>query len=118
MSKAPLTINAEVTAVTQFDRVNLHCSALRYPEHFVAITLKGEDGVFYVTFTRKHTQFADSVAIGQRLTVSGKFKRTQDYANLGGQVVITNCVIGQYKFQQADTKREARKAARLAKLGL
>lgn len=116
MSK--ITANVELFSVQPFERVNTHVN-LQWPEKFVAITLKGDDGIFYVNFTRKHSGFAEAIAelhIGDCLTVTGNFKREQDHANLGGQIVLTNCVIGTPKVDVAAQKREAKKLARLAKL--
>jgi len=124
MRKPAITIhNAKILSITPFDRENWHCTALKYPERFLAISFEA-DGQVYVTFTRKHTRFAE-VAIfakckahrtGERFTISGKYKRVQDYANLGGQIVLTNCVFGEYAFQAEQAKREAKAKARHAKL--
>lgn len=111
-----LTITeATVKSITPFERENTHVK-LQYPERFVAITLVGEDGQHYVTMTRKHTGFAESVEVGGCYTITGKVKRTQDYGQLGGQIVLTNCVRGIPANVVAEQKRHAKAKARLAKL--
>jgi len=112
-----ITHNATIQSITPFERENTHVQ-LRWPEKFVAITLQGEDGMLYVTFTRKHSAFAESAKVGDEVQFTGKFKRDQNYANLGGQVVLTNCVFGTYKYQKVNAKRAAKVAARKARLGI
>lgn len=121
MTKPAITVNnARIIAITQFERENWHIN-LKYPERFLAISFEA-DGQVYVTFTRKHTPFAEAAKYAyirnpqERHTISGKYKRCQDYANLGGQIVLTNCKFGVYAFQAEKAKREAKAAARHAKL--
>lgn len=104
-----------ILSITQFDRVNEHVN-LQWPEHFVCITMRSEDGAIAVTFTRKHTTFAEAVKVGETYTISGVYKRVQDHSNVGGQVVITNCRIGIPASVGAEAIRKAKVAARLAKL--
>jgi hypothetical protein len=123
VSKPAITIhNAKILSITPFERENWHVN-LKYPERFLAISFES-DGQVYVTFTRKHTPFAETAhfakskqhTTGERFTISGKYKRVQDYAQLGGQIVLTNCKFGVYAFQAEKAKREAKAAARHAKL--
>lgn len=111
------TITATVTiaSVTEFERENTHVK-LQWPERFVAIAMVSEDKAWAVTFTRKHSTFAESVKVGDTLTVTGKVKRVQDHGNVGGQVVLTNCVVGVPASVGAAAARKAKAAARLAKL--
>ena len=109
--------NATVKSITPFERVNTHIN-LKWPERFVAITLVDPcGGQHYVTMTRKHTAFAEAVKVGDCLTVSGNVKREQDYHQLGGQIVLTNCVVGVPASVGLAEKRAAKVAARKAKLG-
>ena len=110
-----MTGKVTILSVTQFDRVNEHVN-LQWPEHFVAISMKSEDGAIAVTFTRKHSKFAEAVKVGDTLTISGKYKRVQDHGNVGGQVVITNCMISIPASVGVEAARKAKAAARLAKL--
>ena len=112
-----ITVNVTVKSISHFERENTHVK-LRYPERFVAITLVGQGGQHYVTLTRKHSGFAEAVKVGENLTVSGNVKREQDYHQLGGQVVLTNCVIGTPEYVMVSANRKAKAAKRLAKLGL
>jgi len=121
MSKPAITIhNVKILSITPFERENWHVN-LKYPERFLAISFESDEQV-YVTFTRKHTPFAEAAkyAYGrnpqERHTISGKYKRCQDYAELGGQVVLTNCKFGVYAFQAEQAKRQAKIEARKAKL--
>jgi len=108
--------NASIVSITPFDRVNTHVNLL-YPEHFVAITIVGvDDGRYYVTMTRKHSKFASTVRVGGTLTISGKVKREQDYNQLGGQIVLTNCMIGIPAYEGLKATRKDKIATRLAKL--
>jgi RecG-like helicase len=111
------TVTATVTiaSVTEFERENTHVK-LQWPERFVAIAMTSEDKAWAVTFTRKHSKFADSVKVGDTLTVTGVVKRTQDHANLGGQIVLTNCVVGVPASIAIAAKRAAKVAARKAAL--
>lgn len=110
--------NALVVSKTEFERVNEHVN-LEWPERFFAITLQ-EGDTFYVTFTRKHTKFAEFVQIGQAYTVTAQVKRVQEYGDKGQQTVLTNCVVGiaSTKVDDAAAKKAAKTAARMAKLGL
>lgn len=115
---ATITFTGTVQNITPFERVNTHVKLL-YPERFVAITIRGaSDNTFYVTFTRKNSAFAKAAVEGLTCQFSGKFKREQDHANLGGQIVLTNMVVGKYRFQGAAEKRIAKNLARACKLGL
>lgn len=113
------TISGKVTilSITPFERVNEHV-ALQWPEKFVAITMQGVESPILVTFTRKHSGFAESVKVGDTIELSAKYKRVQDYNNVGGQLVVTNCVIGTPKSVGIEIARQAKIAARKAKLGL
>ena len=108
------TISGKVTvlSVTEFDRVNEHIN-LQWPEHFVAITMKGVESPIVVTFTRKHSKFAESVKVGDVIELHAKYKRVQD---VGGQLVVTNCVIGTPKSVAIEAARKAKIAARKAAL--
>lgn len=121
MTKPVITIHdAKIISITPFERDNWHVN-LKYPERFVCIAFKCSAGV-YVFFTRKHTPFAEAARYAyacdpqRRHTVSGKHKRVQDHANLGGQVVLTNGTFGVYAFQAEQAKRQAKADARHRKL--
>jgi len=121
MSKPAITItDARIVSITPFERENWHVN-LKYPERFVCITFECPAGV-YVFFTRKHTPFAEACRYGygrnpqEKYTVSGKHKRVQNYADLDGQVVLTNGKFGVYAFQAEQAKRQAKIEARKAKL--
>ena len=107
------TISGKVTvlSVTEFDRVNEHIN-LQWPEHFVAITMKGVESPIVVTFTRKHSKFAESVKVGDVIELHAKYKRVQDHQNVGGQLVVTNCVIGTPKSVAIEAARKAKIATR------
>ena len=111
-----LTGTVTIESMTEFERVNTHVN-LKWPEKFVAITMRSPDGMVCVTMTRRNSQFAGAVAVGQTITVSGMLKREQDYNNMGGQVVLTNCTIGVPASVGLAEKRAAKIAARKAALG-
>lgn len=114
---ATVNFSGEIISITPFERVNTHVQ-LQWPERFVAIAFRTPSGEVYVTFTRKHSEFAESAKIGETGNFSGKFKREQNHANLGGQIVLTNMVRGQYAYQSAAEKRKEKILARAKKLGL
>lgn len=111
------TISGKVTilSITEFDRVNEHIN-LQWPEHFVAITMQGVESPILVTFTRKHSKFAESVKVGDSIELFAKYKRIQDHQNVGGQLVVTNCVIGTPKSVAIEAARKAKIVARKAAL--
>lgn len=111
-----ITKQVKIIGKEHFYRENYHTHK-PIVENFFAISMQADDGI-YVTFIRCATEFAQAVEIGDNVTVSGKVKRKQDYNKLGGQTVLTYCKVGVFKSQQENTKREAKRVARLAKLGL
>jgi hypothetical protein len=118
-----ITVSVTVSHITPFDRVNTHVK-LEWPEHFVAISLVDKDGNYYKTFTRVTSQFAQSVKLGDSIQVTGKVKREQTHTDVDyplfarNEVVLTNCIIGMRKSVNAASMCEAKRQARLAKLGL
>jgi len=105
----------EILTITDFSRENLHVK-LQYPEWFKSITMRSHDGCVVVYFTKWDTVFAQSVQVGQKLTITGTYKRVQDHNNQGGQLVVTRCVIGTPKSVGIAAKRAAKVAARKAAL--
>lgn len=100
-----ITRNVEIFSVTQFERENKHIR-LQWPERFVAITMLADNGDIFVTFTRKHAKFADNVKVGDKLTVTGRVKRTQEHGEFNDtQTVLTNCVIGVPLYIQREQER-------------
>lgn len=111
---ATVTSNVTIKSITSFERVNIHARK-PFTERFVAITMVAPDGGVYVTFTRESAYFAvcTSDKVGQEVLISGKVKRDQDYNAMGGQTVLTNCVVGVYSYQAQQQKRKAKAMARL-----
>jgi hypothetical protein len=105
----------EILTITDFSRENHHVK-LQYPEWFKAITMRSPDGAIVVYFTKWNTTFAQSVQVGQKLVITGTYKRVQDHGNQGGQLVVTRCVIGTPKSMVAENARKAKIAARKAAL--
>lgn len=115
-----------LVSINFFDRENTHVK-LRFPEQFACITMRDpQTGEFFVTFTRVGAEFCTQTTdrlmktgegANNTYEVTGKFKRVQEYGP-GTQTVLTNCVYGKYAFQATDEKKAAKKAARMAKLGL
>lgn len=105
----------EVIGRVEFERINEHT---RKPivETFVAITMRTNEGLF-VNYTRVDTKFAQSTPLGDKFMVSGQLVefRNDEY---GEHWKVSHCKRGHFKENKIDKRREARKQARLAKLGL
>lgn len=112
------TKKVTVLSITSFVRLNMHIPA--YPnglaENFVAITMQTNEGL-YVNYTREDTAFAKQVSEGDSFMLSGQLveQRNDEY---GPHWKVSHCKRGHFKSNKLDKKREARKQARLEKLGL
>lgn len=93
-----VTKQVEIRYITPFKADNHHRPLDRdgnyRVDYQVCISMQPMDGnpIWLVTFTNDNTEFAKSVKVGDKLTVSGTFKRFQTNRN-GEQEVLTNCKI-------------------------
>lgn len=114
----------ELVSVTEFSRVNHHIpSKYNKPivENFLCITMRKFDGTLLVNMTKEGTKFADDIKglqSGDMFYVGCKFKELRNDATYGERVAVTNCVLGGFKASPSDKVRDAKKAKRLAALGL
>lgn len=116
-----INVNVTVTDITEFARENFHIPS-RYDdggiwEKFVCVTMRAEDGRLFKNFSKFNREFASSVRVGQSFTLSaqeGEFRVYESEA----YTQVTYCTKGLTKAELADQKKAAKKAARLAKLGL
>jgi len=115
-------IDLRLVDITPFDRENHHIptKGAYYVESFFAITLVDSDGNVYVNYTRQDTAFAIycrcHCEIGQIIRVGFTKGEFRDDA-YGPHHKIIRVRVGGYSTKTAD-KRAAKRAARLAKLGL
>lgn len=123
--QAGQTISRQVVvlSVTSFQRENYHIPAKFGPivEDFVCISMQDCDGQILVNMTKADTKFArdiEGLQSGDTFFVSCKVKELRNDPTYGERVAVTNCVMGGYKVSQNETKKAAKKAARLAALGL
>lgn len=115
-----MNINVRLESITPFTRVNHHTHK-PIEEAFFAITLRGEDGTLYVNYTRQDTAFAIycrcHCALGQILKVGftkGEFRND----NFGPHYKVTRVQVGGYASASRESLKAAKRAKRLAKLGL
>lgn len=113
---ASVTKQVTVTEMTAFDRINTH-TPREIVEKFVAVWMEDESGERLVTFNREDREFVNSVAIGDTFVVSGNVKEFRDDEH-GPRTVLTFCKRGGYAAASQAEKKEAKKIARLKKLGL
>lgn len=120
-------VNLQLTVVdmVEFVRWNEHAKPPRN-EDFVAVWLRDVSGNWFVCFQRTDRNFASSLTVGDTALVGFTVKRTDepmDHANppkgldrLPQRTVIIRPQIGGYKSLAAAAAKEAKKAARMAKL--
>jgi hypothetical protein len=116
-----------VFARVKFTRVNLHIGN-GVNEPYVAIWMADASNNFYVTFQDRRCEFArhESTQIDSTFILGGSIR--EEYAaddnveipspllDLPSRNVVIRPIVGGYKCEAINEKREAKKNARLAKL--
>lgn len=122
-----LTLHVTLVSTTEFSRENHHIPSQYGPivERFVCVTMRQADGDLFVTMTRCDTKFAQDInglLPGDSFVVGCKFKEIRNDSEYGHRTQVTNCVLGGFKVTEkqamAESAKQAKKAARLAALGL
>jgi hypothetical protein len=105
----------EVFGIAEYQRVNYHVPS-QPTETFLCITMADNDANVFVTYTAEYTVFAQSVKVGDTFRLGAI--ATEKRENESGEFTkVIRCQIGGYCDDAAE-KREAKKIARLQKLGL
>ena len=102
---------------TEYTRTNTHAK-IPFDQEMVAITMISQDGdTVLTTYTDVDTKFAQSVNVGDELTIGCKVSEKTD--EFGSRLVARNCRVGGFvgdnKAAKAKASRKAKWLAKLAK---